>query len=165
MFALSTAWNADRGQDGAQIVRDIAALGFQQIELNFSLTEAMVADIRSTAQQLRLSITSLHNYCPIPPGLTRSEALPDCFSMTSLDEQERRAAVAYTKKTIDNARNVNARVVVLHCGRVEMPDRTRELIGLKTQGLDNTPEGRDLRDAFIRERRQKSAAYFECLLK
>lgn len=165
MISLSTAWNADRSSDGAKIAAEIDALGFSHIELNFSLTRDMVDGIVRYADTHNLHITSLHNYCPTPPEFKREKALPDCFSLSSLKEDERKKAVVYTKRSIQTARQVNARAVVLHCGRVEIPDRTRELIGLAVQGRKNSAAATDMRDAFIAERKNQSHDYFTQLLK
>jgi sugar phosphate isomerase/epimerase len=165
MFSFSTAWNADRLLDGEEIVREIVELGLQQIELNFSLTSEMVEAACRFVRIHHLAISSLHNYCPIPQGLTREEALPDCYSLSAIDEDERRRAVACTKITIDTAVRVSARAVVLHTGRVEMPDRTRQLIGLAVQGQKETPAYRAIFDAFVAERSLLKRPYVDQILR
>ncbi len=165
MFALSTVWNADRWLHGDEIAAEIHRLGFQKIELNFSLTREMVEGVARYARDHRLLITSLHNYCPTPPGLSRQEALPDCFSLSSLDEDERKKAVQYTRATIQTAREVGARCVVLHCGRVEIKDRTRELIGLFNKGLKDSEGYADTVEAFTADREKNKAGYFDRILR
>jgi sugar phosphate isomerase/epimerase len=165
MFSFSTAWNADRLLDGKLIVQEIAELGLQQIELNFSLTREMAEAAHRAAQAHRITISSLHNYCPIPEGFKREEALPDCYSLSALDEDERRRAVACTQITIDTAARVGARAVVLHTGRVEMSDRTRQLIGLAVHGQKETPAYRAILDAFVAERSSLCRPYFDQILK
>lgn len=165
MFALSTAWNADRWQNGEEIAREIYSLGIRSIELNFSLTRKMVEDIYKVARQKEITITSLHNYCPIPEGLTRLEALPDYFSLSALNEDERKKAVECTKISVDTAKKLKARAVVLHTGRVEMEDRTRALIDLSKKKLNQSEEYRQIFKNFLRERKEKSADYFAQILK
>jgi len=159
MFALSTAWNADRWQDGTKIAQEILELGIKHVELGFSLTKPMVDDIYRFSQQNNLTITSLHNYCPIPDGFLRTEALPDCYSLSSLDNNERKNAVEHTKNTINTAQKLRARAVVLHCGRVEMKDRTRELIQLCASGQKNSNTFKEIFHAFVQERAEKAPAY------
>lgn len=165
MFSFSTAWNADRWLDGEKIVEEIAELGFKKIELNFSLTSEMVEAAGRFARSRGLRITSVHNYCPIPHGLKREEALPDCYSLSALQEEERRQAVACTKNTIDTASRLGASVVVLHTGRVEMQDRTRQLISLIPQKDEQTSPYGAIFDAFVAERSSLSARYFEQILR
>ena len=76
------------------------------------------------------------------------------------DEKERKAALKQTKKTIDMAARLDAQAVVLHCGRVEVPDRTSCLIGLYMQGLQNTNKFRSLRKDIIQERKALAAPFF-----
>jgi sugar phosphate isomerase/epimerase len=165
MISLSTAWNADKWLDGEAIAEEIHSLGFQGIECNFSLTNDLLEGVIYYAHKHGLSFTSLHNYCPTPPGLKREEALPDCYSLSSLSEEERCQAVCHTKTTIRTASRLKAKAVVLHTGRVEMKDRTRELIKLATQGLKGTPEFNDILNSFAAERKRKSQDFFSSLLK
>lgn len=165
MLALSTAWNADRWSSGAAIAQEIYNLGIRQIELNFSLTPALVKEIFQFCREHSVAISSLHNYCPIPDGFSRQEALPDCFSLSALDENERKEAVKYTQKTIATAQRVGGRVVVLHTGRVEMEDRTRELIALHGNGESKSEGYKQIFETFIRERQQQKKPFIDQILK
>src|SRR3989338_11544432 len=133
-LSLSTAWNAFRYNDGEGIVQEIRGLGFEEIELSFNLTKKIVADIARLVKKKQIRVHSLHNFCPIPDGIERREALPDCYSLASSDEEIRALAVKYTKVSIDTACQLNARAVVLHCGRVETGEHTRELISAYNAG-------------------------------
>ncbi|HQJ15353.1 MAG TPA: sugar phosphate isomerase/epimerase [Candidatus Omnitrophota bacterium] len=152
VLALSTSWNAFRHTDGNSLIDEIEKLGFNEVELSFNLTSQMVDAVEQAVKDGRISVTSVHNYCPIPPDIERSKALPDCYAMSSRDEGQRRRAVELTRGTIDTAVRLNASAVVLHCGRVEIPDRTVELIALFNKGLAANPEFTSLRDDIIRER-------------
>ena len=127
-FALSTSWNASRSENTKELLFEISQLGFKQVELGFNFTAAMVSQFADLAGSFDMRPVSLHNYCPIPDEFSRDKALPDCYSMASLDEFQRLQAVKYAKRTIDMASALGAKAVVLHCGRVEVVDRTRQLI-------------------------------------
>ncbi|MFH1692358.1 MAG: TIM barrel protein [Candidatus Omnitrophota bacterium] len=165
MLALSTAWNASHSADGKTIAREIANLGINNIELNFSLTKKMVEEIFNFCESNNLHVTSLHNFCPIPDGLNRQEALPDCFSLASLNEQERQKAVEYTKISVQTAKRLKAKAVVLHCGRVEMEDKTRYLIDVLRKERVKTKAFEEIAHAFIQERQKKAPPHLEQLLK
>ncbi|MFA5100482.1 MAG: TIM barrel protein, partial [Candidatus Omnitrophota bacterium] len=150
--ALSTSWNAFRHTDGSALIQEIKALGFNEVELSFNLTAEMVDAVEALVREQSVRVTSLHNYCPIPPDVERQKALPDCYSMSSPDEDERRRAVALTRVTIDTAVRLNASAVVLHCGRVEVPDRTVDLIAMFNNGLSASPRFAAVRGDIIRER-------------
>lgn len=151
-LALSTSWNAHRCADAKQLLFEINRIGFKEIELSFNLESSTVEEIISLAAGMGIRIVSLHNFCPIPQGLNRNFALPDYYSMSSYDEQERSQAIKYAKKTIHTAYLSGAKAVVLHCGRVEVGERTRQLIGLYNKGLKDSPGFRRLKQEIIRER-------------
>ena len=160
-LALSTSWNARRFNDGTGLLFEINQLGFKAIELSFNLSSGLVDSIAKESRKLGISILSLHNYCPIPDGLTPQQALPDCYSLASLDKQERLLAVKYTKCTIDTASRLGAKVVVLHCGRVQLPDSTRQLINLYNQGFKDQPDFIKLKEEMVRQRSSHASDFLE----
>jgi sugar phosphate isomerase/epimerase len=150
-FGLSTSWNAYRHDAGAPLILEIQEAGFDSVELSFNLTSAMVRQVRDLVVQGRVKVLSLHNYCPVPELFPREQALPDSVSLASCNEEERALAVKFTVRTIDTAAELGAKAVVLHCGRVEMPDKTRELIRMHEAGMAGS-------EAFVRVREEHRAA-------
>jgi sugar phosphate isomerase/epimerase len=73
--------------------------------------------------------------------------------------------VGFTKRTIETAASLNARAVVLHCGRVEIHSRTVELIALYERGVRDTSAYMQIRSEIIEERRQNAGPYLESALK
>jgi sugar phosphate isomerase/epimerase len=151
-FALSSSWNAFKHKNAQRLLFEIKSLGFKKVELNFSLTASMVRQIREVKRTQGIEITSVHNFCPIPDGLSRAIALPDCWAMSSLNKATRELCVKYTKRSIDTAQQLGAKAVVLHCGRVEVEDKTRKLIGLFNAGKKDSREFKKLKQAAIKER-------------
>lgn len=162
--ALSTSWNAYRFHEAAGLLFEIKQLGFKAIELSFNLTPKLFEDIAQTAAGAGIDIQSVHNYCPIPDGLTPAVALPDCYSLSALDEDERARAVKYTKATIANAAKIGARAVVLHCGRVGIRDSTRALINLYNQGASQQAEFARLKEEMIAQRKIRSPEFLKQVL-
>jgi sugar phosphate isomerase/epimerase len=151
-LVLSTSWNAFRCTDGTSLINEIKALGFKGVELSFNLTSSMVKSVEKLVREGSIRVPSVHNFCPIPEGVQRQAALPDYYSMSSRDEDQRAHAVRQAKITIDTAARLNSNAVVLHCGRVEIPDRTTDLIALYNEGRKTSHEFSALRDEIAKQR-------------
>ncbi len=163
-FVISTSWNAFRHTDGLSLITEIKELGFGEIELSFNLTSRMVDSVERSVAGGSVKVASVHNFCPIPEGVRREEALPDFYSMSSRDPEQRRLAVKQAKISIDTAARLNARAVVLHCGRVEIPDRTVELIDMFNKGLRSSPEFSKLRGEIASEREHLRKPFLDSAL-
>lgn len=136
------------------MIEEIREVGFNSVELNFSLTAAMVDEIFALKRSGEITVTSLHNMCPLPAEIDRKKPSPDYYSLSSEDEIERKRAVAIACITIDNAVRFGSRAVVLHAGRVDCKDRTRELAALVSENKDFVA----LRDEMIAERQKNANA-------
>ena len=159
-LAISTSWNAYRFNDGEKLLFEISQLGFKAIELSFNLNSAMVEQLARQASALDIKIVSAHNFCPVPNGVSREMALPDYYSLASTDEHLRTLALKFTKRSIDTVSLLGAKVLVLHCGRVEIPDYTRQLINLYNQGSKDALEFKELKKKMIQQREQECAMFF-----
>lgn len=164
-YALSTSWNAARFSQGSGIIGEIKEAGFDEVELSFNLTEKIVKDILRLAYEKKIKVLSLHNYCPIPKRLAREHALPDVYSLASVDEEERKTAVYFTKKSIDYCAKFKAQALVLHCGYVLMQENIRTLIELYSQGLKESQEFTALKNRTQEERKLKSRKYLSQAIK
>lgn len=160
MLALSTSWITNINNSGKQIVDEIKNLGFDCIELGFSLTQKDVSQIYAN-QGLR--VLSLHNYCPIPNSLPKGKALPDCYSLSSSDTEERKKAIKFTKRTIITAKKFKAKAVVLHAGRVEIEDCTKQLIKIKVAKKAPCCEFESLKEFAIRKRKEEKAKFLDAI--
>ncbi len=163
MFALSTSWNALQYSRAKDIIEEIKGLGFDRVELNFNLTSALVQEMLSLKEQGSIQVVSIHNFCPIPEGISREKASPDIFSLSALDEKEREKALSCTCKTIDTACAIGAEVVVLHLGKVQMEERIKDLACAYAE-QDKRRYTR-LKGRMFKEREKKSKRFFAQALK
>jgi sugar phosphate isomerase/epimerase len=163
MFALSTSWNAAQHSRAKDIIKEIKDLGFEQIELNYNLSSTMVEQMVAFKNQGFIKVVSIHNFCPIPKGISRQMASPDIFSLSALDEHRRKKAVGYTKNTIDTASRIGAEVVVLHLGKVQIQDKIKELAALAEN--KQRQEFIKLKTRMAKERAAKSKRFFSQALK
>ncbi len=164
MFALSLSWNSSKFRSTEKQIQEVRNAGFSDVELNFSLTENNVKAIESLKRKGLISVTSCHNYCPIPSGLSVKVALPDYYSLSSLKEKNRLLAVKATKRTIDTAAGLGASAIVVHSGRVEIPDASKKLMRLFSEGKAASPEFRRLADGMREMREENKRPYLDSVI-
>lgn len=119
-LGISTAWNAASLRDGRRVLEQILRAGFHSIEVDYRLSEEAIPLLKQYIREGRLVVSSVHNFAPLPRGEEPNNRGGDKLSLASADEAERQEAVALTRTTIDLARDLGARAVVLHIGHVDI---------------------------------------------
>ena len=138
MYSFSTCWNSARHTDGRAMLREIRELGFGFAELSHGVPVSLVPGILEAVDAGEMKISSLHNFCPLPMGVTR--ASPNLYEFSSEKPRDRELAVKHTLKTIDFAARVKAPVVVLHLGSMDLKDYTGKLGEMLERGGKGTPK-------------------------
>ncbi|MFH2139071.1 MAG: TIM barrel protein [Candidatus Omnitrophota bacterium] len=165
MISISTAWNSSIDNvNGNLIVDQIKEIGVRNIELGFSLSAKTVDEIINRQKSGEIVITSVHNFCPVPEGFDLSTFTPDFYSLSSDQSEQRKKAVDLTKESINTASFVQAKALVLHSGRVEMPQRTKTLIELYERGLKGQPEFEKYFSSMREERANKSPVFLKSII-
>jgi sugar phosphate isomerase/epimerase len=122
------------------MLREMADLGFEQVELSHGVRIVLVPGILKAVEEGVIRVGSTHNFCPLPIGVV--QAAPNLFEPSATDHKEHEQWVRHTKRSIDFAAQVRARVVVCHLGSVSFfwssPERK-----LKRYLRDKPGAGRD----------------------
>jgi sugar phosphate isomerase/epimerase len=107
------------------MLREMASLGFERVELSHGIRISLVPGILKAVEEGIVKVGSIHNFCPLPMGVL--QAAPNFFQPSSPDEREREQWTRQTKKSIDFAAQVGASLLVCHLGSVRylwlLPDR------------------------------------------
>ena len=98
------------------MLREIADLGFSHAELSHGIRIVLVPGILQAVEEGFIKISSTHNFCPLPAGIIMPA--PNLFEPSAPDEREREQWLRQTKRSIDFAAQVKARVLVCHLGSV-----------------------------------------------
>lgn len=114
------------------MLREIRDLGFEYAELSHGTRISLLPGILEAVEAGEIRISSLHNFCPLPMGVT--SAAPNLYQFSSERLRERELAERYTLKTIEFAARVKAPLVVLHLGSIDMKDYTRRLLEIASRG-------------------------------
>jgi len=150
MLSFSTCWNSGRHTDGAAMIQEILDLGFENVELGHGIRLPLVEGILKMWEAGKVKISSLHNFCPLPPEIPR--ASPDCYELSSHLDGERDRAVRHSFKTIDFARRLGAKSVVMHLGSVQIGEYTDRLVRLAEEGQHLTKPFVQLKLEAVRKR-------------
>ena len=98
------------------MLKEMVALGFTHVELSHGIRITLVPGIIRAVQEGVVQISSTHNFCPLPTGVT--QAAPNLFEPSALEAGEHEQWLRHTKRSIDFAAQVQARVLVCHLGSV-----------------------------------------------
>ncbi|MCX7919980.1 MAG: sugar phosphate isomerase/epimerase [bacterium] len=166
LYALSTSWNANRHDNGIALIHEIQQAGFNHIEAEYRLSAEMLTDLISLHKKNEINIVSIHNFCPVPDILKREQGSGDALLLTSLDEDERKLAVKYSKKTIEIAVELGGIPVVFHTGYIQVQGRHRSTHHLVELIKQNKTNERDQAYREMQITRQKYIApHFDQLLR
>jgi sugar phosphate isomerase/epimerase len=116
ILALSTSWCSHRHQDGYAMLKEMASLGFDHVELSHGIRITLVPGIIRAVEEGVVKISSTHNFCPLPTGVV--QAAPNLFEPSATEHREHDQWLRHTRRSIDFAAQVKAQVVVCHLGSV-----------------------------------------------
>ena len=147
------------------MLQELLDLGFTRVELGHGIRLSLMEGVQRMVEAGKVTISSLHNFCPLPVEITR--ASPDCYQFSSPDERERERAVKFSFQTIDFATRLGAKFVVLHLGRTPIDDYTEKLVRMAEVGLGQSRKYIDTKLTCIKQREAKAAPFLrrsiECL--
>jgi sugar phosphate isomerase/epimerase len=139
------------------MLEEIRDMGFEYAELSHGIRISLLPGVFEAVDAKVVKISTLHNFCPLPMGITH--AAPNIFKFTSDDRRERENAWRHTLKTIETAERVGARLVVLHMGAIEMRDYTDKLVDMVGEGLKESPKYEKLCLEVMEKRESKKERY------
>jgi len=132
------------------MLREIRGLGFEYAELSHGVSISLMPGILAAVNAGEIKISSLHNFCPLPMGVTH--AAPNLYEFSAEKDYERELAIRYTLKTFEFAGLVKAPAVVLHLGSMELKDYTGRLCDLLERDGTPSPQFEKLRAEAVAKR-------------
>ena len=136
MYSFSTCWNSGRHTDGRAMLREIRDLGFEYAELSHGIRISLMPGILDAVDAGEMKISTLHNFCPLPVGVTQPS--PNLYEFSSENPRDRELALKYTLKTFEFAARVKAPLVVLHLGSMDLKDYGGKLSEMLERGQKNS---------------------------
>jgi sugar phosphate isomerase/epimerase len=163
VLALSTSWIADRLSSPQELVQALKTAGVAAVELDYRLTPARFKGLKAPLVEAGIAVSSLHNYCPNPGVIPRARPSGDYFRLSSPNPDERKLAVQWTANTIQNAHDMEAGWVVLHCGAIP-GENNRMLVDIFNQYGRNSEELGGRLSLAVEQRQHAVDPFIEALL-
>ena len=139
--------------------------GVNHIELEYRITEQMYQQMKPALKRGVRRVLSVHNFFPVPEVFAnRNMGGGDAFLFSSLDAEERDNVVKYTSRTIEIANELEAEVVVLHLGGIEMDSPMKHLFKRYDQGKMDTAETERFIEETKKHRREKRQPFLDAVL-
>ncbi len=101
------------------MVDEITDLGFERLEVEYRVSENAVPGIEEAVRSGRIAVSSVHNFSPLPASNKPSNWGGDTLSLSSPDEPERSEAVNLTLRSLELAKRLGAKALILHMGEVD----------------------------------------------
>lgn len=140
------------------MLQEIASLGFEYAELSHGIRISLLPGIFQAVDEGIIKISTLHNFCPLPMGV--SHAAPNIYLFSSPNQRERENAYRHSIKTLETAERLNAKLVVLHMGMVEMKEYTDKLVEMIGEGKRDTSKYHKLCLELQEKREEKKEKYY-----
>jgi len=121
-LSLSTCWCSHRHTDGYAMLAEIREFGFLRTELSHGIRMELVPGIIKAVDEGFISVSSVHNFCPLPGSVTH--AAPNLYQPSAPKKADRSLWLLHSERTLEFAARVKAPHVVMHSGSVEFHFRS-----------------------------------------
>lgn len=163
-FSISTRWNASRHTRGEEMIDQILEAGADQVELGYDTRIDLLPGIEAKMASGEISICSVHNYCPVPMGVPKGH--PELWTFAALDQRTHELAVQHTLRTLQFASEMEAGIVVIHCGYAPLRrTSTYDLMELITMNQQNTARYEKVFMKFMKERDKRVGKHLDQVMK
>jgi sugar phosphate isomerase/epimerase len=156
--ALSTMWGIGQFDHLADFFAAGQQIGVQQFELNHKVNSAMLAGL----DLARYRIGSVHEPCPA--DISAGTLDDRNWLISAPDEECRRQGVRAVQRSIDLARELGARAVVVHAGKVDVDSQLEKTLWrLFEAGQAQTPPYNEAKDRLMTARAAQAEANLEAV--
>lgn len=151
MLSISTA-SKNQNQSVEEYLDLIQEIGFNTLEFSIHITKELLNKFIPEIRKRRLTVSSLHNFCPAIENPPANRTIYNPLELSSIDEEERKQAIFYVKRTIDSANELGAKAVILHVGTVPTTIKAKELVKLYKANKRGSEEFLSIKNKLIKER-------------
>jgi sugar phosphate isomerase/epimerase len=165
VLGISSVYYSKRIDDGMRLLDELAALGFDGIELEYRVRPATLLQMGKRPGR-DVPVLSVHAFCPNPAEAGGEGSGANAFLFSSPGREERELAVKHGIATLEVAERCGARAVVVHLGRVPVDqDLLAEYRRLDFAEEPASPALRAAVAAVLAERKLLSGPHLEAVLR
>ncbi|KQY90055.1 xylose isomerase [Paenibacillus sp. Root52] len=162
IYSFSTCWNIRKHTVGADMIREIAELGFSRVELNYNVTKEMLTTIEPMIERGEIGISSVHNTFPHDPD---PDYGTDSVLLGFEDEAKRQRAIELLVGSAEYAHRYGGEAVVVHPGEVPFPeDISKDLSKFYNEEGPDSPKYRSKWEELMEHRQALSSGYVEKII-
>ncbi|MDT9722308.1 TIM barrel protein [Paenibacillus sp. ClWae2A] len=161
-YSFSTCWNIRRHPVGEDMIREITALGFRRVELNYNVTKDMLATIEPMIERGEIGVSSVHNTFPHDPD---PDYGTDSILLGFEDEVKRKRAIELLVESAEYAQRYGGEAVVVHPGEVPFPeDISKDLGKIYNEEGPDSPKYHSKWAELMERREALSSGYVEKII-
>jgi sugar phosphate isomerase/epimerase len=163
MVYLSTSFISGLVDSGERLIQALLDFEIDGIELEYRISRPILEQMRPALKRSTLKVVSLHNFCPIPSLTPPVGGGGDIFPLSAIDREVRQSALKWTTQTIEQANELEAPLVILHCGHVDMLAELDRLYLFHRQGRSQSPAAQEFIQRKLDELNRLRAGHIDAL--
>lgn len=165
MLGISSVYYSKRIDEGMRLLDELAALGFDGVELEYRVRPETLRQMGNRPGR-EIPVPSVHAFFPNPTQAGGEGSGANAYLFSSLERDQREAAVRQGVATLEIAERLGARAVVVHLGRVPVdPGLLETYRRLECHPGPATPELLEAVAAVLAERERLRGPHLEALLR
>ncbi len=167
-LSISTAYWTLRepAPAGDAIAEGCLRLGLQALELDYRLTREQLRRLEARLGRDGIAVSSVHDPFPRPKHVPAASADEAAARFSSLDAEERKAALRQASEGLAHAEGLGAGTLVLHLGEVVLDPALdpRRLEAMVRQGAKETAAYEEAKAEVLAARRAASPRHVDAVL-
>ncbi len=162
-FGLSTILFSGKIEKAEDVLKHLEFFPFVEvIEVEYRFPEEILPSFIKLVKKSPYKVYSVHNFLPLPKERGPLGSISEPLNLASLDNDERKLALKYTMRSIDNLLEMEGEVLVVHLGKTPMENPKKDLFKLFDE--ERWEDIKELSKSILEERKKYKKSLDRALL-